>query len=188
MRTTALPARGALRLAAGSAWLSTRLLVPGRADNEFIGVRIKGGSLALSGASQSLEQAIVVSGQWNATLQFTLDVPAPTAAPAATGVGEDALAAQINLPAMFRIQYGSTGLQSVTLADSSFKAYGNTATLTRAASAPGNTSTSPCSRSSPRSRGCSRPWCRSGRFAAPATRAARRSTKRRRRRRPRRLL
>lgn len=140
MRTTALPVRGGLRLAAGSAWIPTALLVPARPGNEFIGVKIKGGTLTLSGTSQSHDQSIVVSGTWNANLQLTLDVAAPAAAPAAA-FGGDAKNAQVGLPATFGLQFGSSGLKSIALADSTLKAYGNAATLKRSAGAPFHDST-----------------------------------------------
>ena len=136
MRTTALPARGGLRLAAGSAWIPTTLLVPARPGNEFIGVKIKGGTLALSGTSQSHDQSIVVSGTWSANLQLTLDVPGAGAAASAAGVGVDAKNAQVGLPATFGLQFASSGLKSIALADSTLKAYGNSATLKRSAGAP----------------------------------------------------
>ena len=136
MRSTAAPARGGIRLAAGSAWLPTALLAPGRPANEFIGVKIKGGTLTLSGPSQSQAQSITVSGTWKANLQLNLDVPAPGSAAvpvSASGndVGVDAKNAQVGLPASLGLEFGSAGLTALALADSSLKAYGNAATLKR---------------------------------------------------------
>ncbi len=129
MRGTTVPVRAGLKLAAGSAWIPTNVLIPGRPSNEFIGVKIKGGRLTLSGTTQSHDQAIVVSGAWKASLQLTLDVPAPvTAVPG--GAGGDA---QIALPPILGFEFGSAGLKSIALADSTLKAYGNSATLKRSA-------------------------------------------------------
>ena len=38
-------------------------------------MKIKGGTLTLSGPSQSQAQSITVSGTWKANLQLNLDVP-----------------------------------------------------------------------------------------------------------------
>ncbi len=97
--------------------------------------RSRAARLCSSGTSQSHDQSIVVSGTWNANLQLTLDVPAPDAVSAA-GVGSDAKNAQVGLPATFGLQFGSSGLKSIALADSTLKAYGNAATLKRSAGAP----------------------------------------------------
>lgn len=136
MRSTAVPARGGLRLAAGSAWLPASLLVPGRPANEFIGVKIKGGTLSLSGRSQSQAQSITMSGVWKAGLQLNLDVPeagGATFGASAGGnkTGADAKNAQIGLPGNLGLEFGSGGLTALALADSSLKAYGNSATLKR---------------------------------------------------------
>jgi len=140
MRSTTVPARGGIRLAAGSAWLPSALLVPGRPANEFIGVKIKGGTLSLGGRSQSQAQSITVSGTWKASLQLSLDAPEPggvSVSASATGsdVGADAKNAQIGLPASLGLEFGSGGLAALTLAESSLKAYGNAATLKRSTAA-----------------------------------------------------
>ena len=136
MRSTTLPARGGIRLAAGSAWLPTSLLVPGRPADEFFGVKIKGGTLDLSGQSQSQAQSITMSGSWKAGLQLNLDMPEAggatvSASAGANNVGGDAKNAQIALPANLGLQFGSAGLTALALAESSLKAYGNVATLQR---------------------------------------------------------
>ena len=120
---------GRLRLAAGSVWLPTNLLVPGRPANEFIGVRVDGGSLALGGPTQLQTDSIVVNGNWYARLRLNLDRSASPAA--AIGVGADATNARVDLPAELALEFGPTGLASVALSDASLAAYGTEATLER---------------------------------------------------------
>ena len=49
---------------------------------------------------------MVVSGMWKASLQYTLDVPAPVTAGVSAGVGGDAQIAQIALPPMLGVGFG----------------------------------------------------------------------------------
>jgi hypothetical protein len=124
----------ALRLGAGSVWLPAALLVPTRPLNEFVGVRIKGGSLTLTGPAHRDNDTVTVSGDWHARLQLTLDPPAPS--PAAPGVGADATNATVHLPATATMTFGAAGLQSIALSSSDCTAYGNSAAFTRTNDAP----------------------------------------------------
>lgn len=136
MRTIAGPQRGAIKLAAGSAWLPSGLLVPGRPANEYVGVKIKGGSLSLNVQPQSQGQSLIVSGAWKATLQLNLDPPAPGATVgSASGIGIDAANAKATLPTTLTLAFGTGGPTSVTLTDSNLDAYGNAVTLKRSAAA-----------------------------------------------------
>jgi hypothetical protein len=131
-RTSALDNRS-IRLSAGSVWLAASVLVPGRPANEFVGVRIRGGALALSGPAHVQGRSIVVTGNWHAELKLTLNPPAPPAA--AADVGGDAVAAKADLPARATLTLHA-GSAAVTLADSKFTAYGTSATLTGSQAAP----------------------------------------------------
>jgi hypothetical protein len=137
IRSGTFSAQRTIRLAAGSAWLPASLLVPGRPANEFVGVRIKSGSLALRGPAQVQGRSIVVSGDWHAELKLNLDLPAPPApTPPASPVGADAVAAKVDLPAKVTLAFGRAGLGPITLSQAKLTAYGTSATLKRAQRAP----------------------------------------------------
>ena len=129
-----LPPDRILRLAAGSVWLPTALLAGARPGDEFIGLKIKGGTLRLSGPATSVAQSIVVSGAWEAQLHLTLDPP--RAADPDAKVGGDVQAAQIDLPASLELDFGVTGMKSIGLGDGMLRAYAATAQLTRSQEKP----------------------------------------------------
>jgi len=120
-------------LTAGSAWFPSRLFVHGRPENEFVGVRIKGGSFELAGTEQAAANSITLSGAWSVKLNLTLELPAnPT--PSA-GVGSDVSHAIIHLPTTLTLSFSSAGLQ-VMLGDADATLYGDTVQMQRNASAP----------------------------------------------------
>jgi hypothetical protein len=135
-----LPVRGGatssstLRLARGSAWLPSSMLVAGRPTNEFVGVRIVEGTLTITGTTSAANSTITIDGAWKVALRLTLDRagdPAP-----ADGPGADAAAARVELPATVAISVDAEGLEGIELADARATAYGSGVTLKRSADRP----------------------------------------------------
>ena len=75
-------------LAAGSFWIATSRLVPGRPDNEFAGFKIRGGTIRLSGSVTASPGAVAVTGNWNAEVELTLDPPTASPTPAEVNLPE----------------------------------------------------------------------------------------------------
>jgi hypothetical protein len=130
-----LPTRGPLtagarlRLGRGTVWLPARILVRGRAADEFVGVRITGGSVALAGPAMTDGDAVIVSGGWSLTLRLALD-HADTAA-ATDGPGADATHAAMTMPTSVNFAFAAAGLQTISLPDSKATIYGSTIDFTR---------------------------------------------------------
>jgi hypothetical protein len=135
-----VPVRGrailgaALRLGPGSVWLPARALARDRPANEFVGVRIKGGTARITGPTATAASTMTVSGAWTLELRLTTDPPA-NAAPAA-GPGADAAHATVALPATITVRLASTGLTSIALGDATATAYDTSVKLTRSAGIP----------------------------------------------------
>jgi hypothetical protein len=131
-----LPARGGLsparqlRLGSGSAWLPSRLLAPARPADEFVGLRIRGGTVRLEGPASEADGAITLSGAWRAVLQLNISLPGNPAAPEAPGA--DASAAQIELPARLTVTLGASGIEGLAFPDAHATAYGTAVDLSRA--------------------------------------------------------
>ncbi|MDQ6916327.1 MAG: hypothetical protein M3023_00725 [Pseudomonadota bacterium] len=122
------------RLSAGSVWLPARVLVPGRPDNEFVGVRIRGGTIRLDGIANAADATITLGGAWRLDLQLQLDAPA-NPGPAA-GPGADAAEASITLPASVALKLDHTGAMTIDVAAASATAYDTSFDLERSADAP----------------------------------------------------
>ncbi len=59
---------GRRSIAAGSVWIASNALVKGRPDNEFVGVRVRGGTLDLTGVGSATANVITLVGAWQAKL------------------------------------------------------------------------------------------------------------------------
>ena len=107
-------------LAAGSFWIATSRLVPGRPDNEFAGFKIRGGTIRLSGSVTASPGSVAVTGNWNAEVELTLDPPTASPTPG-----------EVNLPRTLRIMFGAAGLGSVRFTESRLSVYGTSLNLAR---------------------------------------------------------
>lgn len=122
------------RLAAGSAWLAANVLVRGRPANEFVGMRIAGGSVELEGVTAATSSTITLGGAWRLKLTLRLDAPA-NPAPAA-GPGADASHATVTLPATATLALDASGAVTIEIADASATAYGSSVSFTRSQDRP----------------------------------------------------
>ncbi|MCA1581629.1 MAG: hypothetical protein LC796_09625 [Acidobacteria bacterium] len=120
------------RLSAGSVWLPAQTLVPGRPSNEFVGLRIRGGSVQLDGVTSATNTQITLAGAWRLVLVLQLDPPpAPSAPLPAGGPGADAAAASVDLPPSVTLTLDASGARMIDVADSKATAYGTSFQLTR---------------------------------------------------------
>jgi hypothetical protein len=140
------------RLGSGTVWLPAQILVHGRPTNEFVGVRIRGGSLQLDGITASSSSTITLGGSWRFVMRLQLAAPSnPTPA---EGSGSDAAHAVVNLPATMTLTLDASGKMTVELDNSNATVYGTAFALNRNAGAPFYDALSravvvPCSASEP---------------------------------------
>ena len=129
-----LPVRGQLgnharlRLAAGTVWLPARLFASGRGANDFVAMRITGGTANVAGDTRVDAGTLVLKGAWSLELRLTLDhtgEPVPNASP-----DTDAARTEATLPRTATFVIGPQGLRSVAIPAISLTAYGATLQLT----------------------------------------------------------
>lgn len=123
-----------LSLAPGSLWLAARALVPDRPPNEFIGLKVRGGSIQLVGLQGATGSVITLGPDWGLVLQLELDPPEP--AVFVDGAGIDAVRASVTLPERVTIRLRQSELPSVDLSEARASAYGASLDLTRSEVAP----------------------------------------------------
>jgi hypothetical protein len=126
------PDRGEIALSRGSVWFPAAFFVASRPDSEFVGLRIDGGTLSLSGAVNAADHDVSISGaNWNARLALYL-APAQPVAGARDGVGADVAASEIHLPERVEIEFSARGITSLQIANFQTTAYGTRAEFRRA--------------------------------------------------------
>ena len=124
-----------LRLGRGSVWLAARLLARNAPTGSFTGVRIRRGTLTLDGGAAVTADRIRLGPATIATLTVELDLSAPPVAatgpasaehPASSsGIGGDATAATVTLPATATIVLHPTAAIVADLAPFGVEAYGS---------------------------------------------------------------
>jgi hypothetical protein len=123
-----------LRLAAGSIWLAARELVPGRPSDEFVGLRIRRGTVRLQGVSTSTTDAITLDEQWRIVLSLELDPPQNLQP--ADGPGADAAHAHVDLPLRVEIVLERARSPVVQFGEAMSTAWGTDIRITRSDAAP----------------------------------------------------
>lgn len=122
------------RLAAGSLWLKAAALVPGRQPDEFVGMRITGGTVELEGVLSSAGSSVTVDRRWRLRVEPDLEVP--QSGPVSTSCpGTDAAQAVVSLPASAAFEFTPTG-KACHFADAEATVYGSTIRLTRSQDPP----------------------------------------------------
>ena len=124
-----LTSTGRRRLSAGSVWVPAQTLVAGRPANEYVGARIRGGTVQLDGVTSATNSQITLAGAWR--LVLVLQLERPPAVPPGTGPGADAAAAAVDLPASVTLTFDASGAQMIDVGDSTATAYGTSLQLTR---------------------------------------------------------
>jgi hypothetical protein len=118
-----------LSIPAGSIWIAARLFSAGAPDGSFAGIRIKSGTLTISGHSNIQNDVLVVPPNEAVTLKVMLDTPA-TGGPA-TGPGAEAAQAKATLPATATFVCTAAKMQRVDTENASISLYGEALTFTR---------------------------------------------------------
>lgn len=125
---------GPRRLAAGSVWLASRLLVPGRGADEFVGLAVRGGSLSLGPVVAATPDSITLGDDWQ--LGLGLLPQAPDAVTPAAGPGADATQVELELPARLELRLGRAVAPEVDWTTLRTRAYGSELRLAREAAPP----------------------------------------------------
>jgi hypothetical protein len=129
-----LPVRGQLgagnrlRLNAGTVWLPARMFASGRGANDFVAIRITGGTANVAGETRVDGGAVVLKGAWSLELRLNLDhtgEPVPDA-----DADTDAARTEATLPRTATFVIGPQGLRSVAIPAISLTAYGTSLQLT----------------------------------------------------------
>ena len=111
-----------ITLTAGSVWFPAAFFVTGRSPDEFVGVRIAGGTLLLDGPVNRVDHTLTVTGNtWRARLKLEL-------APAAAARLDDV---ELELPRQLTFEFDGRGISSLQLADFDAAAFGNRIELRR---------------------------------------------------------
>lgn len=121
-------------IAAGSVWIASSALVKGRPDNEFVGMRVRGGSLNVAGVGNATSNVITLTGAWQLKLALTLDPP-PNPAPGADP-GADASHASVTLPATATFTLAAGSAPAIDVADANGTAFDSGIGFTRSGGAP----------------------------------------------------
>ena len=125
----ALTAGSRLKLTAGSLWLPARELVPGRTPEEFVGLRIGGGTVEITGTPSASGDTISVAGRWQ--IVFKLRLASPPSPQPTTGPGSDATNAKITLPNSLTLVFASGHPATVQLANAEATAWGSSIRFAR---------------------------------------------------------
>jgi len=117
------------RLGAGTVWLPARVRARGRAADEFVGIRITGGDLRVSGPATPEDAALIVKSGWEIELGLALEhaaAPEPV-----DGPGADATAARVELPETAVITLGPSGVRSIVVPAARATVYGQSLAVSR---------------------------------------------------------
>jgi len=125
---------GRRSIAAGSVWIAANALVKGRPDNEFVGVRVRGGTLDLTGVGSATANVITLVGAWQAKLALKLDPP-PNPTPG-SDPGADASHASVTLPATATFTFAAGSAPAIDVADANGTAFDTDIAFTRSNDAP----------------------------------------------------
>jgi hypothetical protein len=122
------------RIAAGSVWLPANILVKNRPADEFVGIRVRGGVLELTGIASASGHSITLGSAWSVRLVLQLDVAAnPVPAP---NPGADATNAVATLPATVTIDVNASGALAIDVGNASATAYGTAVAFERSPDPP----------------------------------------------------
>lgn len=122
------------RVGSGTLWLASRLLVPGRPADEFVGLRIRGGTARLEPVAASTHNSVTLGPGWQIGLNLQPESPAAPAA--ADGPGGDAADAVVELPASLGLVLGAGAAPEIGYAAAQASAYGSSIALRRKQAAP----------------------------------------------------
>lgn len=116
------------QVGAGSAWVAAAAVVPGRPVDEYVGLRVRGGTLDVSGVVSSTLDRITLGGaEWRLVANLNLDVSDDP--PDADGPGADAAYAAVRLPARARLAFGPQE-RSIQFDGAGVRVYGSSIDLT----------------------------------------------------------
>jgi len=127
------PNEPSLAIPAGTVWIRGPQLTPSAPTDAWVGIRVKGGTLAFPQASTVSNTEITIPSA--AVIKLQIDLDPPSAPGPAVGSGSEATNTEANLPESASFAFGPLGVESITTTRASLKVYGNHATLTRSAAA-----------------------------------------------------
>jgi len=126
-RPLAAEARSSYQLNAGSIWINSRLLALNAPLGFFTGLTIRSGTIALNVAPQLIDGRLTMAPNTTVRVQLQLEQQTVNDADATSAYGQDARAAQVELPPEFAFHFAGGNHALDVIGRASWRVYGHEA-------------------------------------------------------------